>query len=57
MIMTSFCQDSKKISVEQIDNMLNKIEVQLAEADRKLTHKKLMKVIMRKWIPAADCLI
>ena len=37
--------------------MLEKIGINLTEEDRKLKDKKLMKAVLRKWIPAADCLI
>ena len=37
--------------------MLQRVNVQLTEAERKASGKKLMKTIMKKWIPAAECLI
>ena len=37
--------------------MLNKVNIQLTEAEKKAPGKKLMKIIMKKWIPAAECLI
>lgn len=42
---------------EIYNNMLVKLEIELTQEDRKETGKKLMKTIMRKWLPAADCLI
>lgn len=37
--------------------MLEKLKVELTEVERNEKGKKLMKIIMRKWIPAAECLI
>lgn len=53
--MIRTCMDFENF--EEVDILLNKVNVQLTEAERTLTKKKLMKVIMRKWLPAADCLI
>lgn len=37
--------------------MLQKLNIELTQEEKKQTDKKLMKVVMRKWLPAADCLI
>ena len=36
---------------------IKKLEIEITQEERKERGKKLMKVIMRKWLPAADCLI
>lgn len=42
---------------EETNKMMKKIGLELSEKEKKLEDKKLMKAIMSKWIPAADCLI
>lgn len=37
--------------------MLKKLEIELTEEDKKLTDKHLLKAVMSKWLPAADCLL
>lgn len=37
--------------------MIKKLKVELTQQEKLETYKKLMKIIMRKWIPAAECLI
>jgi len=40
-----------------IDKMLAALQVPLKPEERELRGKPLMKAIMRKWLPAADCLL
>lgn len=42
---------------EKTSKMLEKIGIKLTEKEKGLEDKKLMKAIMSKWIPAADCII
>lgn len=36
---------------------LSKLEIKLSQEERKKTDKALLKIIMSKWIPAANCLV
>lgn len=40
-----------------IEKMLNSLNVQLKQDEKDLMQKALLKLVMRKWLPAADCLL
>lgn len=42
---------------EKITKKLDQLKITLAEPEKNLNDKKLLKAVMRKWISAADCLI
>ena len=42
---------------EKISQKLDQLKITLAEPEKNLSDKKLLKAVMRKWISAADCLI
>lgn len=42
---------------EDYQNMLKKLQIELTQSEQKEADKRLMKVVMKKWLPAADCLI
>ncbi|KZT01776.1 eukaryotic translation elongation factor 2 [Laetiporus sulphureus 93-53] len=46
-----------KLNNDAIDSMLEKLDVKLVPAERELEGKALLKVIMRKFLPAGDSLL
>ena len=46
-----------EMNQEAIDKLLTSIEIKLTSEERELQTKKLLKVIMQKWIDAADALL
>lgn len=59
-IMDPICDIVREILDEkenEYTEKLNKLEVNLSQEEKKKTGKALMKTIMSKWLPAADCLV
>lgn len=42
---------------EEINTKLESLKINLTEEEKLETDKKLLKIVMRKWISAADCLV
>lgn len=59
-IMDPICSIVRDVLNQDEAKYLPKIEklgIELSQDDKKLKEKKLMKAILSKWIPAADCLL
>ena len=48
------CMNYKK---EEVETLLSKLEIKLASEEKDLEGKQLLKVVMRKFLPAADALL
>lgn len=51
------CQAIMDGNVEQYTKMLKTLELELSQEDKALDGKHLLKAVMSKWLPAADCLL
>jgi len=51
------CQSIMAGKKEEYETLLTKLEIKLNEEDKNLTDKHLLKAVMSKWLPAADCLL
>jgi len=51
------CQSVIDGAQDQYLKMLTTLEIDLSQEDKQLTGKQLLKAIMSKWLPAADCLL
>lgn len=51
------CQNIMAGKKEEYTNMLEKLGIELTQEDKLLTDKHLLKAVMSKWLPAADCLL
>ena len=51
------CQAIMDGRKEEYEKMITSLQIPLTEADRTLTDKQFLKVVMSKWLPAADCLL
>jgi elongation factor 2 len=59
-IMDPICKLCQAIidgNVEQYTKMLKTLELELTQDDKLLSGKQLLKAVMSKWLPAADCLL
>ncbi len=51
------CQTIMDGQVDQYTKMLTQLAIELTQEDKALTGKHLLKAVMSKWLPAADCLL
>jgi elongation factor 2 len=51
------CQNVIDGNVEGYTKMLKVLEIELSQEDKVLSGKQLLKAVMSKWLPAADCLL
>ena len=51
------CQSIIEGNVEQYTKMLGVLSIELSQEDKALQGKQLLKSVMSKWLPAADCLL
>jgi len=51
------CQSIIEGNVEQYEKMLKTLDLELTQEDKLLSGKQLLKAVMSKWLPAADCLL
>ena len=51
------CQNVIDGNVEGYNKMLKVLEIELSQEDKLLAGKQLLKAVMSKWLPAADCLL
>ncbi len=51
------CQSIMDSNEEQYIKMLKVLNLELSQEDKLLTGKQLLKALMSKWLPAADCLL
>ncbi len=51
------CQNIMAGLKTEYEDMLQKLGIELTQEDRTLTDKHLLKAVMSKWLPAADCLL
>jgi len=51
------CQNVIDGNVEGYTKMLKVLEIELSQEDKLLAGKQLLKAVMSKWLPAADCLL
>mgnify|MGYP000002884004 FL=1 len=51
------CQSIIEGNQEQYMKMLTTLELELSQEDKLLQGKQLLKAVMSKWLPAADCLL
>ena len=59
-IMDPICKLCQAIidgNQEQYMKMLTTLELELSQEDKQLSGKHLLKAVMSKWLPAADCLL
>lgn len=59
-IMDPICKLCQQIidgNEEQYMKMLKTLDLELSQEDKALTGKQLLKSVMSKWLPAADCLL
>lgn len=51
------CQNVIDGNIEGYTKMLKVLEIELSQDDKLLAGKQLLKAVMSKWLPAADCLL
>ncbi len=53
----NLCRAIMEGTQEQYQALLTSLNIELDQEERALTGKNLLKAVMSKWLPAADCLL
>ena len=59
-VMEPICRMTHSIAQgnkEEYTELIEKLKINLNQEERKLVGKELSKVVMSRWLPAADCLL
>lgn len=59
-VMEPICKLSRAIiedDKKQFEELIEKLKINLTQEEKKLVGKELGKVVMSRWLPAADCLL